>query len=217
VLQVLNAVTHRPHYRRPSATGAERGNPQATLQASECSTATYSNASTSDQIRLKTKLHGAAGHRLCSQSSVSFVLWNPTVHYPHQSSPNHPKPMSTTSISILFIHQRLGLPSGLFPRGFPTNIICKYCSRIHATCPVLILLDLIILIILDEEYKSRSSSLCSFLHPPVTYSHPYRTTGKTMAFHILIYMILDSGREDGRFGAKWWQMLSEFNQNSISF
>jgi hypothetical protein len=29
---------------------------------------------------------------------------------------------------------------------------------------------LIILIILGEEYKSRSSSLCSFLHPPVTSS-----------------------------------------------
>jgi hypothetical protein len=76
----------------------------------------------------------------------------------------------------------------------------------------LLLLDLIILIILGEEQKARSSSLCNFLHPPVTpcskyppplfsyifslcsslnigghVSHPNRTTGKIIVLYILIF------------------------------
>jgi hypothetical protein len=70
---------------------------------------------------------------------------------------------------MLSIHLRLGLPSGLFPSGFLTsNQYTFLFSLFRATCPTrLIALYLIILIILEEEYKSRSSSLCSFLHRPV--------------------------------------------------
>jgi len=72
---------------------------------------------------------------------------------------------------MLYFHLHQGLPSGLFPSGFPTKTMYKLLPPSHTTCPHhLILLDFITRTILGEQYRSVSSSLCSFLHSPVTSS-----------------------------------------------
>ena len=91
---------------------------------------------------------------------------------PNQSSPCAPHSTSLKSIFILFSQLRLGLPSGLFPSGFPTKTLYTPLHfRIHAVFPAHHnRLDLITRTILGEEYRTLSSSLCSFLHFPVNWS-----------------------------------------------
>ena len=83
-----------------------------------------------------------------------------------------PHPTSWRTILILSYYLCLGLPSDFFPSDFPTKPLYKLLlSSICATCPAhLILLDLTTRTIMGEEYRSLSSSWCSFLHFPITSS-----------------------------------------------
>jgi hypothetical protein len=128
-----------------------------------------------------------------------------------------PHPASWRHILILYSQLCLGHPSGLFPSCFPTKTwYVPFLSPIRATCSTSrIPFDFITRTILGQEYRSLSSSLCSFPHSPVTWSllgpnilhstifsntlshrsshsvsdqvlHPYKTKGKTMVLNTLI-------------------------------
>ena len=102
--------------------------------------------------------HSWEANRFSASQEIPHILWNPKVHYhihncqPHvpilsQFDPVHtpPHPTPWKPILILSSHLRLGLPSGIFPSGFPTKTLyTPLLSPISATCPAhLILLDFI--------------------------------------------------------------------------
>jgi len=81
-------------------------------------------------------------------------------------------PSHFLNILILSSHLLLGLPSGLFPLGFPTKTLYIPLPFPH-TCnkrAYLILLDFITRTTFGEQYRSLNSSLCSFLHSLLTSS-----------------------------------------------
>ena len=117
-------------------------------------------------------------NRFSASQEIPSVLLNPKVHYRiHKCLPPVPilsqlNPVKTSTSHWLKNYFNIILPRGLFPSGFPTKTLyTPLLSPIRATCPThLILLDFITRTIFCEQYRSLSSSLCNFLHSPVTSS-----------------------------------------------
>ena len=86
-------------------------------------------------------------NRFSASQEISRILWNPKVRYCiHKCPPPVPilsrlDPFHISISHLLKIHLtssllRLGLPSGLFPSGFPTKALyTPLLSPIRATCP----------------------------------------------------------------------------------
>ena len=120
---------------------------------------------------------------LASQE-IPLIFWNPNVHYRSHKCPppvhilRQIDPVHAPTSHFLNIHLIITFPSTPMSPKWSLSLRFPHQNPVHnsplpprVSCPDhLILLDLILRIILDEQYGSLSSSLCSFLHSPVTSS-----------------------------------------------
>ena len=123
-------------------------------------------------------------NRFSASHEIPRILWNLNVHYrvhkfppyvhvlSHVNPVHAPHPTSWISILILSSYLRLVSCEWSLSLRFPhQNPV--YTSPLPHTCYMpahLILLDLTTCTIFGEQYKSPSSSLCNFVHSPVTSS-----------------------------------------------
>jgi hypothetical protein len=123
-------------------------------------------------------------NRFSASQEIPRILWNLKVHcrfhkcLPPVSILSQLDPVHKLTSHFMKIHPNIILPStpvnpkwSLLLR-FPTrNLYTPLLYTIRATCPAhLILLDFITRTIFGEQYRSLISSLCSFLHSPITSS-----------------------------------------------
>ena len=144
----------------------------------------------SDICNIRDTSHTAAWSRVLHEKLTGLqlvkkfprILWNLKVHYHNHKRPPHVPilfqldPVQTSTSHFLQIHPNIILPSTPRSPKWSLSLRFPHQNRVYASSVIhmrymprsSLLLDFFTRTILGVEYRSLSSSLCSFLHSPVT-------------------------------------------------